>query len=82
MDEISFGTLLKNISLSVGVLGILVGADLILGAKVIIYLKKILDRSTDIVDKTIINAHSKKTFGFVILFLSLLILFLGNNIRV
>ena len=82
MDEVVFGNLLKNISLTVGVIGILVGADLILGARVIIYLKKILDRSTDIVDKTIINARSKKTFGFVILFLSLIILFLGNNIRV
>ncbi len=81
MDEIVFGNLLKNISLVVGILGVLVGLDLILGAKVIIYLKKILDRSTDIVDKTIINARSKRLFGFVILFLSLLILFLCSSIR-
>jgi hypothetical protein len=81
MDEVAFGNLLKNISLAVGILGVVVGLDLILGAKVIIYLKKILDRSTDIVDKTIINAHSKRTFGFAILFLSLLILFLCKNIR-
>ncbi len=82
MEEMAFGNLLKNISLAVGILGALVGLDLILGAKVIVFLKKILDRSTDIVDKTIINVHSKKVFGFVILFLSLIILFLGRNLRV
>jgi hypothetical protein len=81
MEEVAFGNLLKNISLTVGIIGVLVGLDLIFGAKVIIYLKKILDKSTDIVDKTIINVHSKKVFGFVILFLSLIILFLGKSIR-
>jgi hypothetical protein len=81
MDEVVFGTLLKNISLGIGIIGTLVGLDLIFGAKVFFALKKVLDRSTDVIDKTIINARAKKVFGITILLLSLLILFLSRNIK-
>jgi hypothetical protein len=82
MDEVTYGNLLRTLSVTIGAFGTLVGLDLIFGAKVIIVLKKILDRSTDIVDKAIINAQSKRLFGLVILFLSLVILFLGSRLKV
>ena len=76
MNEVMFGNLMKYISITAGVIGTLVGLDLIFGAKAIRALKKVLDRSTDIVDKVIIGPHSKRIFGIIILFLSLIILFL------
>jgi hypothetical protein len=82
MDEISFGVLLKNISIIVGILGTLAGIDLVLGARTITSLNKILDRSTDVIDKTISSVRSKKLFGFMVLFLSLIILLLGTKFRV
>ncbi|MFA5156581.1 MAG: hypothetical protein WC532_04240 [Candidatus Omnitrophota bacterium] len=81
MDEIVFGDFIRYTSLVIGIFGVLAGVDLVLGAKVIIYLKAILDKGTDIVDKAIVSAHSKRIFGSVILFLSLVILFLSNKIR-
>ena len=82
MDDITFGNLLKNISIIVGVLGTLAGLDLVLGAKIITSLNKVLDRGSDIIDKTIANVRSKKLFGFVVLFFSLIILLLGTKFRV
>jgi len=81
MDEVAFGNLIKYLSLAIGVFGLLAGVDLLLGAKVIVYLKGILDRGTDIVDKAIVSTHSKRIFGAVILFLSLVILFLSAKLR-
>jgi hypothetical protein len=82
MDEVVFGNLIKYISSFIGIFGVLAGLDLITGAKVIIYLKGILDKGTDIIDKAIISAHSKRIFGFTILFLSLVILILSHKLIV
>lgn len=76
MDEIIFNNLMKYISITAGVIGTLVGIDLIFGAKATLALKKVLDKSIDIVDKTIIGPHPKRIFGVIILVLSLIILFL------
>ena len=81
MDEVVFGNLIKYTSFVIGIFGTLAGVDLILGAKIIIYLKAILDKGTDIVDKAIVSTHSKRIFGSIILFLSMVILFLSNKIR-
>ena len=81
MDEVSYGNLLRSLTLTIGTIGTLAGLDLVFGARVIIVLKKVLDRSTDIVDKAIISAQSKRAFGSIILFLSLVILFLGNKVK-
>lgn len=75
MDEILFSQILKIISTVAGVIGVLFGVDLIFGAKMTRSLKRILDRGTDIIDRALVN-HGKRVFGFVILILSLLILFL------
>lgn len=79
MDEILFNQIVKSISIIAGVIGVLFGVDLIFGAKVIKSLKKILDRSTDIIDRALID-HGKKVFGFIILALSLIILFLVRRV--
>ena len=76
MDEVIFANLMKYISITACAIGTLVGLDLIFGAKVTLVLKKVLDRSTDIVDKVIISAYPKRIFGIIILLLSLIILFL------
>lgn len=75
MDEVLFDRILRSISIVAGTIGVLFGADLIFGAKIIKSLKKILDRGTDVIDKSLVN-HGKKFFGVIILVLSLLILFL------
>ena len=78
MDEILFNKIIKSIAMTAGIIGVLFSVDLIFGAKATAFLKKILDRGTDIIDKTIIerNHHSKRIFGFIILAFSLIILFL------
>jgi len=76
MDVVMFGNLMKYISIAAGVIGTLFGVDLIFGAKATLALKKILDKSTDIVDRVIIGPHPKRIFGLIILILSLIILFL------
>lgn len=79
MDEILFNQIVKSISTIAGVIGVLFGADLIFGAKATNFLKKILDRGTDIIDRALID-HGKKVFGFIILALSLIILFLVRRV--
>lgn len=77
MDEILFNQIMKSTSVIAGIIGVLFGVDLIFGAKVTTFLEKILDRSVNIVDKTVIEHNPpRRIFGFIILILSLAILFL------
>ena len=57
MDEVILGSIIKKFALFSGVVGILVGLDLLLGARVISVLKRLLDRSFNL-DKVIIAISS------------------------
>ncbi len=74
MDEILFSKILRTIGMTAGIIGVLFGLDMIFGAKAAIALKRVLDRGIDVIEKTVY--HSKRIFGFMILILSLIILFL------
>ncbi len=82
MDEILLDNLIKNICLGIGVVGVLVGLDLFFGARIISILKQILDKGTDIIDKSVLSAQSKKMVGAAIVILSLAIVFLITRIKV
>ncbi len=75
MSDVLFNQILKGISTVAGVVGFLLGVDLLFGAKITRSLKRVLDRGTDVIDRALVN-HGKKVFGLIILALSLLILFL------
>jgi len=81
MDEIVFMNILKNIFLSTGIIGILFGLDLIFGARLLLALKWVLDRMTDIDKKILSNSRSTRLFGVVILILSLMIVFIITQIK-
>lgn len=82
MDEILFGRIIRYICLAAGIIGTLAGLDLIFGAKVILALKRILDTSTDVVDKALTNPRTERIAGVIILILSLIILFLAGKTRI
>lgn len=58
MDEMVLLAIMKKIMLVAGVLGIMVGIDLVLGAKITTKLKKILDGMVFNADKVIIKISS------------------------
>jgi hypothetical protein len=57
MDEMILQTILRKISIFASTIGMLVGLDLLLGAKTILFFKNILDRIFN-VDKIIIKVSS------------------------
>lgn len=81
MEEMAFGNLIRNICLTIGVIGILVGLDLFFGAKAISALKNILDKGTNIVDKTMLGPHTEKIVGAILFVVSLVIVIVLNRIK-
>lgn len=73
MDEMAFGDLLRNTCLTIGVIGVLAGLDLFFGAKAINGLKSILDKGTNIIDKTMLGPHTEKITGVIVFVVSLAI---------
>lgn len=72
------GTVVKNLCIFSGIIGILVGLDLILGARVMAALKIVLDRSLDI-DKSVISSKIRYLLGVLFLILSLVIIMLVSK---
>jgi len=79
MDEVLYINILKTISLIASVVGIIIGLDMILGARIITALKRVLEKSFDF-DKKITNPKAKISLGIVLLCLSLIILLLIRSI--
>jgi len=79
MDDILFTNLLKAISVTAGVIGVLLGLDLIFGTPVINFLKRSLDKSFDF-EKMIARPKVKKGLGVVLVILSFIIILLIKSI--
>jgi len=75
MDEVLFGIILKKTSLGIGVFGILVGLDLLLGAKITLAAKHLLDKAYN-VDKAIASPQTRLGLGITMLVISLVMLLL------
>jgi len=75
MDEILVAEILKRVSLVVSLIGILVGLDLVFGAKVIIAVKRFLDKAWNM-DNALTNPKVRKWLGIIMLFISLAMLLL------
>lgn len=57
MDEMELAVLIRNVCIGASVVGIVAGLDLILGAKIIMTLKRLVDKAFD-ADKIIIKISS------------------------
>ncbi|MFA5114908.1 MAG: hypothetical protein WC469_02435 [Candidatus Omnitrophota bacterium] len=75
MDEVLIAELLRRISLVTSVIGILVGVDLIFGAKVFTKVKKFLDRVYNF-DSVISKPRIRVGLGIFMLFLCALMMLL------
>ena len=80
MDEALLVQTLRNVSLGISLIGILVGLDLILGAKVILAVKRFLDRAYNF-DQAITKVKTRILLGIIILLVSLVMLFLLRATR-
>jgi len=90
MDEILYTNILKSIGIIAGVLGIVIGLDLLSGARISTGLKRTLDKSFDLDtflrraldktfnfdDKVITKPKAKRNLGILFLVLALVILLL------
>ncbi|MFA5090611.1 MAG: hypothetical protein WC510_06260 [Candidatus Omnitrophota bacterium] len=65
---------LRKILFVIGIIGALVGADIIFGAKLLVLLKRILDKGNDIVDKMALSKTGHFFLGLIILVISVVIL--------
>ncbi len=54
MDELEFGNLIRTIALYSSLVGILAGLDLVCGARVLLSMKRVVDKAFDL-DKAIIK---------------------------
>lgn len=57
MDELEIVALIRNTCITASVIGVIAGLDLILGAKIIMALKRLVDKAFD-ADKVIIKLSS------------------------
>ena len=93
VDEVIYTNILRVVSITAGILGIIIGLDLIFGARIIHFSKKALDKSIDfdkfikrILDRTfdfdnvITSPRTKKFLGIVFLVFSIVILLLIRKI--
>jgi len=78
MEVWLFGDALKNFSITVGMIGVILGADLILGARLIRFVNKTSKTLVDL-DKTIDSSKPRITLGFIFLLFSLLLLLLAKK---
>ncbi len=79
MNEFLYINLLKTISLVAGILGVLIGLDLLLGASVTTALKRVLDKYFDF-DKIAANRRVQIVIGIMFLIFSLIILLLIKRV--
>ncbi len=75
MDELLVTAILRRVSLAISMVGIIGGLDLIFGAKIIIAVKRLLDKAYNF-DKTINDPNSRKWLGAIMLFVSVVMLLL------
>jgi len=75
MDELLVTAILRRVSLAISMVGIIGGLDLISGAKIIIAVKRLLDKAYNF-DKTINDPNSRKWLGAIMLFVSVVMLLL------
>ncbi len=75
MDEVLLAQILRNVSLGISLIGILVGLDLVLGAKAILTVKRFFDRAYNF-DQVITKPKTRMLLGIIILLVSLVMLFL------
>jgi len=94
MDEILYTHILRSIGLVAGILGLLVGLDLLFGGPIVSVSKRVLDKSFDFekwlkrtleksfnFDKIITNPKIKIGLGVAFLVLSLIMLFLATKVK-
>jgi hypothetical protein len=79
MDPVLYTALLRNIATVVGILGIILGIDLILGAPIVNTLRRILDRCFDF-DKIIIDPKARRMLGIAFLIFSVLMILVVSKI--
>jgi len=75
MNEVLLAQILRNVSLGISLIGILVGLDLVLGAKAILTAKRFFDRAYNF-DQVITKPRTRMLLGIIILLVSLVMLFL------
>ena len=75
MDEILLGEILRKVSMVIGTFGVLVGLDLIFGARLILTAKRFLDRAYNL-DKAIAKPRTRMWLGIIMIFISLMMLLL------
>lgn len=63
MDEMLYINILRNVGIVAGILGVLFGLDLILGARITFALKRLLEKSYDL-EGAIKRALEQKAFDF------------------
>ena len=79
MNETLYVNLLRNLSLIAGIVGILAGLDLILGARIMSISKRALEKSYDL-DRIMNNSKVRLSLGIAFLVFSLIILLLLKRI--
>jgi len=75
MDEFMVAQILRKASLAISLFGIAVGLDLLCGAKVILAVKRVLDKAYNF-DKTITQPKARVFLGGIMLFVSVAMLLL------
>jgi len=80
MDEVLFGLILKKVSLGASIFGVLVGLDLLFGAKITLAAKRLLDKAYNI-DKAIAKPQTRVLLGVTMLFISLVMLLLILTVK-
>ena len=93
MDAVLYTNILRGLSLTAGILGIIIGLVLLFGARIIYLSKRVLDKSIDfdklikrVLDRTfdfdsvITSSRTKRFLGIVFVVFSLIILLLIRRI--
>ena len=79
MDDIIYLNLLRSVAIIASITGGLIGLDLILGARLVNFLKRILEKPYNF-DKIIINPKVKLILGIAFLVLSAIIILLLKRV--
>jgi hypothetical protein len=82
MDDVLFGTIIKYIALCSGALGVLIGIDLLAGARIIAFLKRTLDHAVINIDNSVVDQKSRFLLGLFILSISVLMVALVSRLNV
>lgn len=69
IDDVILVNALRNVSLSIDALGIIVGLDLIIGAPLISFLNKLLNKVIDF-DKSLANPVTRVSLGLLFVIIS------------